>query len=479
MKNRILLLLMMLTFALTASSQNLEQGRKYFYAGNFQAAKPIMLKYLKQSPNDASRNYWYGVCLYETGEPDKCLPYLKKAEAKKIVRSYRYLGKYYEYKEQYALAIDYYERFVEGSSADKDIHDQVLEDQVTAAADSLKRLYRMIRNTAKICFIDSFTVSKDDFFQTYMLGKATGEIGSYSDFFSKEGNGDVFAPEMGNTVLYSHEDADNQFRLYQAYKSFDQWVDATQIEIPGADGDLRYPFLESDGVTIYFAGNGSASIGGYDIFVSRLNPSTGRYLAPENIGMPFNSTANDYMYVIDEVNNLGWFATDRRQPEDTVCIYVFVPEEFRRTYQYEGGDTAAIHRASRLISIKESQSDLDLMRSGRQSLTMLRYNILENESNHSFTFVIDDLTDYHEVSDFRNDKAREKFVAWEGMKEQYQNDAAHLEKLRNQYADASRQDREKMTQQILTLENSVLEMERTIASEEIVIRNLELEHISR
>lgn len=479
MKNRILLLLAIMAFTLTAAGQNLEQGRKYFYAGNFKAAKPIMQKYLKQSPNDASRNYWYGVCLFETGEPEKCLPYLKKAEAKKIVRSYRYLGKYYEYMEQYALAIDYYERFVEGSSADKNIHDQALEDQVTASADSLKRLYRMIRNTAKVCFIDSFTVSKRDFMQTYMLGQAAGRIDTYSNFFSKPEDGDVFAPEMGNTILYSQEGADSLFHLYQAYKSFDQWVDATQLEIPGTDGDQRYPFLESDGVTIYYANNGSASIGGYDIFVTRFNPGTGRYLAPENIGMPFNSTANDYMYAIDEVNNLGWFATDRRQPEDSVCIYVFVPEESRRTYQYEGGDTAFIHRAARLISIAESQTDLDLMRSGRQSLTLLRYNNFENASNHSFTFVIDDLTDYHELSDFHSQQARDKFVSWQNKKEKYQTDAARLEQMRSQYADASRQERDRMTQQILTLENSVLEMERSIVSDEVAIRNLELEQISK
>ena len=39
-----------------------------------------------------------------------------------------------------------------------------------------------------------------------------------------------------------------------------------------------------------------------------LYTSTDTYLVPENVGMPFNSPYNDYMYVIDEYNNLGWFA---------------------------------------------------------------------------------------------------------------------------------------------------------------------------
>ncbi|MFR3186749.1 MAG: hypothetical protein ACLTOV_01045 [Phocaeicola sp.] len=44
------------------------------------------------------------------------------------------------------------------------------------------------------------------------------------------------------------------------------------------------------------------------------------------MGMPFNSPYNDYMYALDDFNNLGWFATDRFQPEGKVCIYVFAPE---------------------------------------------------------------------------------------------------------------------------------------------------------
>lgn len=70
-------------------------------------------------------------------------------------------------------------------------------------------------------------------------------------------------------------------------------------------------------------------------FVTRYNTNTDTYLVPENVGMPFNSPYNDYMYVIDEYNNLGWFASDRYQPEDKVCIYVFVPNDSKRTYNYE------------------------------------------------------------------------------------------------------------------------------------------------
>ena len=70
------------------------------------------------------------------------------------------------------------------------------------------------------------------------------------------------------------------------------------------NGQQDYPFMLSDGTTLYFAENGEESLGGYDLFVTRYSSSSHEYLKPENLGMPFNSPYNDYMLVIDEPNNL-------------------------------------------------------------------------------------------------------------------------------------------------------------------------------
>ena len=80
---RIKLTILLLLTGLGLPAQTLQQGRNYFLQGDYEKAKPIMLKYLKQKPDDASRNYWYGICCMETGEQDKSIPYLEKAAAKK------------------------------------------------------------------------------------------------------------------------------------------------------------------------------------------------------------------------------------------------------------------------------------------------------------------------------------------------------------------------------------------------------------
>ena len=460
-------------------SQTLQQGRTYFSQGNYEKAKPIMLKYLKQKPDDASRNYWYGVCCMETGERDKAIPYLKKAAAKKIFKAYRVLGEYYMQMEDYQPAITSFEEFVKGISTDKELHDTALEERYTAMADSLKTLFRMIRNTSRVCFIDSFQVSKSELLDKYVLGESTGSFYQAGTFFEDGSEGEVFLPEMEQNILYSRRADNGQFRLFTKFKSFDKWADETPVKGLDTDGDLRYPFLMNDGITIYYAATGSESLGGLDIFVSRYNSATGKYLKPENIGMPFNSEANDYLYVVDETNNLGWFATDRRQSEGMVCVYVFIPSERYNKYNYESGDTLAIHRAARISSIAETQTDLNEVRAARQRLTLLRYELSEKAEKGSFSFLIDDFTTYHELSDFENNDAANLYERWTELKHQYEADLAKLDKQRDDYHNASRQEKERMRSQLLEFEDKVLKLEQQVTRMENDIRTTEINYLNR
>ena len=476
---RIKLLIISALICVLSNAQTLQQGRNYFLQGDYEKAKPIMLKYLKQKPDDASRNYWYGICCMETGEKDKAIPYLEKAASKKIFKAYRALGQYYEDREDYQPAITNYEAFVKGISSDKELHDVALEDSLTHATDSLKVLFRMLRNTSRVCFIDSFRVSKNELFSTYIIGESTGSFYPSSAFFEDDSEGEVFLPETGQNILYSRMTPQGVFRFYTKFKSFDRWTDETPVSGLDTDGDLRYPFLQNDGVTIYYAASGSESMGGLDIFVSRYNTATGKYLKPENIGMPFNSEANDYLYVIDEDNNLGWFATDRRQPKDTVCVYVFIPNERNQKFNYEDGDTLAIHRAARLTSIADTQSDLLAVRSARQRLTLLRYELAEKSEQGSFTYIIDDFTTYHNLDDFKCPDAAKLYQRWTELKHQYETDLAKLNKQRDDYADASRQEKERMTSQLLEFEDKVLKTEQQVIKMENDIRTTEINYLNR
>lgn len=74
-------------------------------------------------------------------------------------------------------------------------------------------------------------------------------------------------------------------------------------------GDEMAPFVDVEAGTLYFASNGHVSIGGFDIF--RTNGETTAWSIPENMGLPYNSSADDFYYVENEDGSGGYLASNR------------------------------------------------------------------------------------------------------------------------------------------------------------------------
>ena len=178
--------------------------------------------------------------------------------------------------------------------------------------------------TEQVTFIDSILLPKQQVLQEIKLSKECGTILRCVDFFDDAKNPDctLYINELGNRVFYSEVNQAGQLRLKEKSLIGREWQMEHQLEGFGEQetDNLNFPFLLTDGVTMYYAAECEESIGGYDIFMTRYDADEQQFLAPENIGMPFNSPANDYLMVIDEAQQLGWFVTDRNQPADTVCL---------------------------------------------------------------------------------------------------------------------------------------------------------------
>ena len=239
-------------------------------------------------------------------------------------------------------------------------------------------------------------------------------------------------------------------------------------------GNDDYPFMLADGVTLYFASDGEGSIGGYDIFVSRMDTESGRFYRPDNVGMPFNSTANDYMLAINEVANLGWFATDRNQPEGKVCIYVFVPNAEKKRVNPQAMGYARALSIANLASIAETQYDAELVRKARQQMALLVYEQRAGRKKvEDFLFVIDDLHDYRSLSDFKSADARELFKEWQKRVQQHGRDIEQLKDYRNEYASSSSAAKGRLEPLILLLESKVEDDADAIVAMEYEVRRLE------
>ena len=123
------------------------------------------------------------------------------------------------------------------------------------------------------------------------------------------------------------KNGNNGLDLYKSSKVYgNKWGEPLLLPTGiNSEFNENFPFVMIDGLTIYYSSDMDPTFGGYDLYVSKYNPSNDSYYSPERLPMPFNSPFNDYLYVVDEGNNIGWLASDRLQPTDKEIVYLFIP----------------------------------------------------------------------------------------------------------------------------------------------------------
>lgn len=336
----------------------------------------------------------------------------------------------------------------------------------------------MLEATQQIMFIDSAVVDKQSFLESYRLNAEAGTVTGYNSFFRSEDQpySTVYVNQLGNKCWFAQNG-----RLYTADLLGNTWSEPAPLEGLGQYQRTNYPFMMSDGTTLYFAAISDEGLGGLDIYVSRYDSETGKYLLAENIGLPFNSSANDYMYAIDEMNGIGYFATDRRQPEGKVCIYTFIPNQKRVTYSTDELDKAAIRSRARIERIADTWGDGEL-----RTETLDRLNNAgrrpkeEKKKQPEFTFIINDDIVYKSLSDFQDADNSKRIANLMKMRKSYDELGTNLEKMRDYYATkADIAERSNMQAEILGCEQEYYQLESDIRQLEKIIRYAEIKAINQ
>lgn len=460
--------LLALVAATTLSAQTLSQAKKLFDNGDYETARTAFEKLIKRSPASAEVNYYYGASLYETGEVNRSLPYLEKSAKRNYIGAFRYLGKAYAQLYRYDEAVENYETHIDWlNEKNRDT------EEAEAELSDVRQKARMYKSVEKVAVIDSFTVNKQDFLKAYKMGKESGHIG-----MNKAGNGTVYENEIGSYRIVSEQE-DSLIRLYAQSRLLDGWSEKEAIESLNGDYNVNYPFLLGDGVTLYYAHDGEGSLGGYDIFVTRYDSEDNTYLKPGNVGMPFNSTANDYLYAIDALNNLGWFVSDRNQPADTVCVYVFIPNDTREMYNYESTDPEVIKNAATLQNIRATWTDEDKVRSGRQRLSALIYGKKEQEQKADFRFIINDSATYTTLADFQSKEAQNAYRQLMQKEKDLSQLKRTLELKRNEYSNENGLGKKKLEPSILDLEKRIPQLTKEIEKFRLEVRKLEIQKLTK
>ena len=341
------------------------------------------------------------------------------------------------------------------------------------------KLERMTANTQRIMFIDSFVVPKANLLSAIRLSPEVGQVSRYQDIFHTEQQPDAYVHinELGSRCYLSLAPTDTTMQLYRSENLENHWTQPQQLKGINDDAQfprVNYPFMMGDGQTLYFAAEGGDGLGGYDIYVTRYNTEEDQFLHPVNIGMPFNSEANDYFYIVDEYSNLGWFATDRNQPADTVCVYLFVPPTARTTYSASGVSPEEIAPFARIARIADTWTDDTARQDALARLNAVTQRQHEKPVEQGFAFVINDATTYTRLADFRASGNLEQFLQLQDLRRQYQQLVNSLDTAREQYAQAGNAERGKLRPAILASEQQQYALRQEINNTEKAIRNNEI-----
>ncbi len=311
------------------SSKHSHKADSLFKAKNYSQALEEYKSLINLYPNDANIQYALGVSyLLATRNSTVAIDFLKRASTKDIsTQVYFYLAEAYLQSYDFDNAINYYRRFTINTGS-SNISKSAIEQRLNWCENGtfmLKYIYLPIVVEKKI-------VTTSDFYSSLSTVSPTGVFvpkpnDLKTTFDKKETDTSVIFfptnPKTGDKVFYSSYGSTTSqgkdiFVIERLSDGF--WSKPKNIGDPiNTTFDEDFPYLAPDGA-LYFASKGHYSMGGYDIYRSVFNAELNSWSEPENLGFPFSSPFDDFLYVVNSENNLASFVSNRNVMPDSLEI---------------------------------------------------------------------------------------------------------------------------------------------------------------
>ena len=139
----------------------------------------------------------------------------------------------------------------------------------------------------------------------------------------------LYAPDWNDVLYYSAEGPSGTRDIMMTMLDDTVWTVPVPVEeLSDPSADEIYPILSPDGKTMFFASNGLYGVGGYDLYKSVWDEQRKRWSAPQNMGFPYSSPADDFLYVESEDGDYVLFASNRECSNDSVYVYAIRYESF-------------------------------------------------------------------------------------------------------------------------------------------------------
>lgn len=418
-----------------AAGQSLEQARTLAEDGNVEGAITMLRGVVAESPKDMESALMLGDLLWGIGNDAEAVevlePLRKRGNRDAMLQLASIALARYDIEEARALLASYRKTLRQGKR-------QVAEDRSGRLEEQIDRAEGMLDRVQNIEVIDSVDVDAEAFFEHYPMSPSAGRFydsGILPEGFPSDGQTIVHVTESGNRMVWSAPDEAGNIRLYGSFALLgDEWEPPESLGDGLAEnGDAAYPYLMPDGVTLYYANDGDNSLGGYDIFLTRMGDDG--FLQPANVGMPFNSPFNDYLLVIDEYTGAGWFASDRNRHPGKVTIYTFVPQDLRVNVDVDSPNLASLARLDNVALTRKEGRDYGKILADIEDARSMRMNGI---AAPDFLLSLPGGKVYTSLDDFRNPRAKAAMKEYLVKEKKFAGITARLAELRVMYGRGDR-----------------------------------------
>ena len=213
----------------------------------------------------------------------------------------------------------------------------------------------------------------------------------------------IYFPDGSEEVYWSAKDQDGIRNIYHSQHRDTLWTVPELInEQMTTSSDEIYPMLSPDGKQLFFASKGLYGMGGYDLYVSNWDDNLNDWGVPVNMGFPYSSPYDDFLFINTADGKYSMFASNRNCSRDSVDVYVLEfdstpirkavrdPRELRKLCALDPvNDPARIDSKSAVSESVQVNADMRRYSTKMQEVRSLRdalykYSTSADETERSF-----------------------------------------------------------------------------------------------
>jgi hypothetical protein len=259
----------------------------------------------------------------------------------------------------------------------------------------------------------------------------------------------TYIPDGAKTLLYSSTDENGIRNIYiTTYKDTAWSVPALINEQLTSSSDEIFPMLSPDGKSIFFASKGLYGMGGYDLYVSNWNEENSDWDVPVNMGFPYSSPYDDFLFINTEDGKYSIFASNRECSSDSVCIYVL---------EYDG------------MPVRKAITDLDELRKLCKLIPAEDKSKFDNSSA-----VMDSNTDNAETREYVA-----RVMAVRAIRDSIAAFNKNLDEMRSRLSTAADDEKAELTKTITEKEAQLPALNDSLANASKALQEIEIDFLSK